>query len=52
MHTLDLNNSEQLVWSEVDGESPPPRSRHSCVVVKHYLVVFGGLSFPLFFPFR
>jgi dynein heavy chain, axonemal len=44
MHTLDLNNSEQLVWSEVDGESPPPRSRHSCVVVKHYLVVFGGLN--------
>ena len=44
MHTLDLNNSEQLVWSEVDGESLPPRSRHSCVVVKHYLVVFGGLN--------
>ena len=26
------------------GKVPPPRSRHTCTVVKHFLVVFGGLN--------
>ena len=45
MYTLDLNNSELLSWEKVsDACKPPPRSRHTCTVVKHFLVFFGGLN--------
>ena len=42
MYTLDLNNSELLSWEKVsDACKPPPRSRHTCTVVKHFLVFSG-----------
>lgn len=43
LYVLDL---DKLEWSEISaaGQSPMPRSGHSCVTVGDFMIIFGGGS--------
>ena len=40
---LDLNTNKWQEINPVDGYKPRERSGHSCDIIDHYMVIFGGI---------